>query len=59
MHYDNQNTPHHNNEKEERLQIKDCWADTAKIQESVQKGPHLIECGIFKLETMPYTPFAK
>ena len=24
-----------------------------------QKWPHSIECGIFKPETMPYTPFAK
>ena len=44
---------------EERLQIKDCGANTTKIKESVQKWSHSIECGIFKPETMPYTPFAK
>ena len=45
--------------KEERLQIKDCWAATAKAQESMQKWPQSIECGIFKPETIPYTPFAR
>ena len=44
---------------EQRLQIKDCRANTTKIQESVQKWSHSIECGIFKPETMPYTPFDK
>ena len=44
---------------EERVQNKDCRADTTKVQESAQQWPHLIGCGIFKPETMPHTPFAK
>ena len=42
-----------------RVLIEDSRTSTIKIQESVRKWPHSIECSIFKPETIPYTPFAK
>ena len=37
----------------QRVLIKDSRTNTTKIQESVQKWPNSIECGIFRPETMP------
>ena len=42
---------------DDRLRIRDARMDTEKVRTSIQRWPHSIECGIFRLETMPYIPF--